>query len=418
MKILPAIALLVAVCGATNTHAQEKITWLHLTSIPEALTLMEDAAAQYEAANPGVDVEMQFLGPEAYKAKLTTLLQSNSPPAIIHSWGGGVLDEQYSAGVLRDIDTVVGEDVRRNIGEAGVNAFTRDGKMIGLATNVSEVVVWYNKKLFEKAGLDPDTMGTWDGFLAGVKTLKEAGITPIALGGKDKWPAHFYWSYLVVRLAGQAGFEAARADEGDGFASPEFVKAGELFLELAALEPFQEGYLAATYGDASGFFGDGKAAIHLMGDWDYATARSNSASKVGIPDVDLGIMRFPAIEGGRGDPTDTLGGLNGWIFSKSASDEAVKFMEYFDSVAVQTKFASGGFYIPLVAGASEGLANPFQQQISKNIQVSKWHAIFFDQALGPNVGGVVNDVSVELAARNMSAAEAAEAVAAAVADSK
>ena len=67
-------------------------------------------------------------------------------------------------------------------------------------------------------------MKTWDGFLAGVKKLKAAGITPIALGAKDKWPAHFWWSKLVVRLAGKDEFNAAAAGKGDGFAGPDFVE--------------------------------------------------------------------------------------------------------------------------------------------------------------------------------------------------
>ena len=94
-------------------------------------------------------------------------------------------------------------------------------------------------------------MATWDGFLASVQKIKDAGITPISLGGQDKWPAHFYWSYLVVRLAGQDAFNAARSGDGDGFADAPFVQAGQMFLDLVAMEPFQDGFLAAerTRGD-------------------------------------------------------------------------------------------------------------------------------------------------------------------------
>ena len=67
----------------------------------------------------------------------------------------------------------------------------------------------------------------------------------------------------------------------------------------------RRGFLAASYGDASGYFGDGKAAMHLMGDWDYGAMKDNSASKTGIPDDQLGILPFPTIEGGAGDPSDT-----------------------------------------------------------------------------------------------------------------
>jgi raffinose/stachyose/melibiose transport system substrate-binding protein len=281
---------------------------------------------------------------------------------------------------------------------------------------VSEVVLWYNKSLFDQAGVDPASLQTWEGFLAAVQTFKDNGITPIALGGKDKWPAHFWWSKLVVRLAGMDGFNAAAAGEGDGFAGEDFVKAGEYFLQLAELEPFQEGFLAAGYGDASGYFGDGKAAMHLMGDWDYQVAKDNSADQQGIPDDQLGILPFPTIEGGKGDPTDTLGGIGGYLFGRNASDEAVKFLEWYNSRAQQERFAEGSFYIPLAKGAADNMTNPFKVQVAQNIGGAHWHANFFDQALGPAVGGVVNDISAELAANAISAEEAAQMVKDAVDD--
>src|SRR5690606_13225003 len=176
--------------------------------------------------------------------------------------------EQAKAGFLRPIQDVLSDEAKEAVGSAGIAAFTApDGNLYGVARDVSEVVLWYNKALFEQAGVDPASMETWEGFLAGIEAFKAAGITPLALGGKDKWPAHFWWSKLVVRLAGMEGFQAAAAGEGDGFAGEDFVKAGEYFLELAATEPFQQGFMAAGYSDASGYFGDGKAAMHLMGDW-------------------------------------------------------------------------------------------------------------------------------------------------------
>ena len=67
--------------------------------------------------------------------------------------------------------------------------------------NAGMVGFWYNKDLFAQAGLDAPA-DTWDGLLEQVQTLKDAGITPIAVGAGDKWPAHFWYSYLMVRLGG------------------------------------------------------------------------------------------------------------------------------------------------------------------------------------------------------------------------
>jgi raffinose/stachyose/melibiose transport system substrate-binding protein len=413
-----ALAAMLGLALAMPVQAQTVVKHLHITSIPAEVELMNSIAADFMAANPDIKVELPFLENEAFKAKLTTLLQSADAPDVFHSWGGGVFYEQAAAGVLRPIEDVLSEEAKANVGTAGVSAFTApDGHLYGVARDVSEVVLWYNKTLFEQAGVDPASMATWDGFLAGVQAFKDAGITPIAIGAKDKWPAHFWWSKLVIRLAGQEGFEAAARGEGDGFAGEDFVKAGEYFLQLAELDPWQEGFLAATYGDASGQFGDGLAAMHLMGDWDYGAMKDNSANKLGIPDEELGILPFPTIEGGKGDPTDTLGGLGGVLFSKNASDAAVKWIEFFNSVENQAKYAKDAYYIPIAKGAADVMTNPFKAQIAQNIGNAHWHANFFDQALGPNVGGVVNDVSAELAGSAMSAQEAAELIKEAVDDS-
>lgn len=411
-----ALAAMFGIAAILPAAAQETIDWMHLASIPEELAIMEAAAREYEAANPGITINMQFLENEAFKAKLTTLLQSDAAPDIFYSWGGGVLTEQAAAGVLRPVETVVNPDVATSLGTAGMSAFTRDGHLYGLPQQVSEVVLWYNKALFEQAGVDPAGLETWGGFLAAVQAFKDAGITPLAVGAKDKWPAHFWWSKLVVRLAGKDAFDAARMGENGGFTAEPFVRAGEMFLELAALEPFQDGFLAAAYGDASGYFGDGKAAMHLMGDWDYGAMKDNSASKAGIPDDQLGILPFPTIEGGAGDPTDTLGGINGWLFSKNSTDAAVKFMEWYTTKEVMARFAEASFFIPITAGAGDTMTNPFKSQIAGNINDAHWHAIFFDQELGPQIGGVVNDISAELAGNALSAEEAAALVEEAAAD--
>ena len=57
---------------------------------------------------------------------------------------------------------------------------------------------WYNTTLFDQAGIDAPP-ATWTELLADVQTLKDAGITPIAVAGGDKWPAMFWYAMLAVR---------------------------------------------------------------------------------------------------------------------------------------------------------------------------------------------------------------------------
>ena len=74
-------------------------------------------------------------------------------------------------------------------------------------------------------------------------------------------------------------------------------------------------------------------------------------------------------------------------------------------------------HIGITKGAADGMKNPFKIQIAKDISGAHWHANFFDQALGPAVGGVVNDISAQLAANELTAQDAAQQVKDAVDDS-
>ena len=50
------------------------------------------------------------------------------------------------------------------------------------------------------------------GVLEVVNKLKAANIAPIALGGKDKWPGHYYWAYLAMRIGGLEALQRAAED--------------------------------------------------------------------------------------------------------------------------------------------------------------------------------------------------------------
>ena len=105
--------------------------WLHIEVNPAQVKIWEEVARAFEAAHPGVKVEMQFLENEAYKAKLPTILQSKDRPHIIYSWAGGVLKAQIEAGVLEDITDQV-KGYRDNLAPAALAAFTQNGNVYGL----------------------------------------------------------------------------------------------------------------------------------------------------------------------------------------------------------------------------------------------------------------------------------------------
>ena len=403
-RIISSFIILVAF----NTANADSIKWLHLVGEDSSqYPNMVRAAEEFEAKT-GHTVVLQYLENESFKAKLPTMLQSNDRPDIFYSWSGGVMYDQARAGFLRDISNVVPDSYLDTVSAAAADSFTFEGQRVGLPLQVSQVAWWYNKDLINQAGVDVSQIKVWDDLISAVKQIKAAGITPICMGGKDKWPVHFLWTHLHIRNGGKGLF--LESLNNGGWDRPEYIRSGEQMLELVALEPFQKGWLAATWPDQAGFFGDGKCAMALMGNWMYGSQASNSASGEGLADDNMGMFNMPMTNGGIGDSGDTLGGINGWLFSSTASDAAVELMIHYVSLDIQKEDASNGAYIPIVKGADGSLTNPFLQQVAKNISNSEYHQIFYDQFLGADIGRVVNDVSTDLAAGIISAEEATQAV--------
>jgi raffinose/stachyose/melibiose transport system substrate-binding protein len=398
-----------ALALGTGAAAAEDVTVRMLQVNQTNQPLWEKIAENYNATHPGVKVTVEYLENEAYKAKLPTLLQSEDKPDIIYSWGGGVMRAQDEAGYLMDLSDARA-DLEKNIFPAALDAYSIDGKQVGIPYDFSQVALFYNKALMEKAGVDPKSMETWDGFLAAVKKLKEAGITPIIMGAGEKWPMHFYWSYLVMRLGGADVLKKAEAGEDGGFENPVFVEAGVKLKELADLEPFQEGWLGTLFPASGGMFGDGRGAIDLMGNWLLGTQKENSASGEGLPPDQIGFVNFPTLPGGKGNATDTLGGIGGFLITEGAPPEALDFMKFFTSPEQQMVAAEQSFYVPAVKGTDAAITNPIIAAVSRNVAGSTWHQLFFDQDLGPSVGRVVNDVSVAIAAGEMTPEEGAAAI--------
>ncbi|TMV90329.1 extracellular solute-binding protein [Thioclava sp. BHET1] len=404
-----AIALVLAL-GATSATAKTTIEILRAETTDVEKAINTQAEKDFEALHPDVDVKFEYIANEAYKQKLPTLLQSKARPDIYYSWGGGVLRDQAKAGFVEDITDQVADEWAKTYSPAGIKAFSVNGKIVGAPMNASEVVFWTNLKLAKKAGIDVSKIKTWDEFLAALKKAKAAGVTPIMVGGKDKWPLHFYYGYLALREAGEDGFKAAMAGEGKGFASAPFVKAGEDFKRLIDLQPFEPGFMSTTYEQASGRFGDGEALFHLMADFDYQSSKDRSQSKKGLPDDQLAVLRFPMVAGGKGAPSDTFGGVNGWVVAKGAPKEAVDFLAFWNGPKYQAMAAAEGAYIPTAIAASSAIKNPFFKKIADDLAASKFHQIFLDQDLGADVGATFNDASADLAQGVITPEQAAQEI--------
>ncbi|MGQ7847394.1 ABC transporter substrate-binding protein [Granulosicoccus sp. 3-233] len=368
-----------------------------------------DIAKSFEEANPGISVNLEYIANEAYKTKLPTLLQSDARPDAFYSWGGLTLSEQAEAGFTKDISTIVSEDLKASIPDGTLDAFRVDGKLVGLPLYVSDVLFWVNTRLTEKAGVDHKAIETWDDFLEAVKTLKAAEITPIIVGGQDKWPLHFYWSYLALRMGGGDALPMAVSGEGENFTSKPFVEAGEKFVELIELEPFQPGFMSANFDTAGTLFSNDEGAFHLMGGFTYPGIIKQAEEGAPLTDETLDVISFPTVEGGAGGDV-TLGGVNGYVVTPGAPDETVAYLEYMLSIDNQRKGGASGFWLPIVEGSQDAIENPFFRKQADDVAAASHHQIYLDQYLGASVGATVNDISADLAAGATTPEEAAEQI--------
>lgn len=398
--------------AATDAPAADPVTvtWWHIGTAEKDTALYQAIADEYMTAHPNVTIEITVLENEAFKTKLATVMQSGEPPDLFHSWGGGVMNEYADAGLLRDITPEMDADGgawRSTFSPGPLGVYSYLGKNYGVATDMGMVGFWYNKALFAQAGIE-NPPATWTELIDDVKALKAAGITPIAIGEGDKWPGHFWWGYLITRICGQAGFEAAAITRTGSFTDPCIIEASTKLQELAQLEPFQDGFLAATYGDEATAMGNGKAAMELMGQWAPAVEKDNSETKEGIGD-NLAWFGFPMVEGGAGDPSDGYGGGNGYAVGKNAPDAAVDFLKYLSAAEQATRMAENGGALPVVNGAA-GVTDPYLLTIQEKTGQAKYFQLYYDQALPPALGSIVNDNVQALLAGQLTPEEAAQAV--------
>lgn len=100
-----------------------------------------------------------------------------------------------------------------------------------------------------------------------------------------------------MRDGGQKVFDAAKTGQGEGFNDPAVIKAGEQLADLGKLEPFQPGYLGATWPQTLGVFADGKAAMILGFENTESNQRTNAGDGKGLASDNIGRFAFPAVTG-------------------------------------------------------------------------------------------------------------------------
>lgn len=326
-------------------------------------TIWKDSFATWNEANPDSTIDVEWFANDAYKEKIRTAVGSDNSPTLIFGWGGATLKDYVTAGKVADLtaDTAgVLEKVIPSIAEGG----KVDGKVYAVPNvGTQPVVLYYNKELFEKAGLEVPT--TWSELEAAVETFKAEGVTPIALAGASKWTNMMWLEYLFDRIGGPEVFNRIAANEPDAWSDPAVIESATKIQDLVKAGAFGDAFgsvVADANADAA-LVHTGKAAMLLQGSWAYGTFLTDSPDFVSADK--LGFAAFPAVEGGTGDPAAVVGNQsNFWSVAASADEGAqASAKAYLDNLFDDTyvKAMVDGGDIPPTVGAEKFIKGSEQE---------------------------------------------------------
>lgn len=369
--------------------------------------IIEASIAEFNKANPDIQIKAEFFEDEALKTKMKVATAGNQVPDIITYWSGETFDTLVANNMLGDITEQLNADpdFKNDILNGGLETFAYDGKNYGIPTLFSGVSLWYNKQIFADNNLTAPT--TFDELLAVVDELNAKDIIPITVSGKDRWPLLHWYSYLAQRIGGTEPFEQAKNGQAS-FTDETFVQAGELLKELAIEHKgFVNGFLGLDYAAAETLFTTGRAAMYLQGEWAMDSFLDDEISE------DLSFVPFPTVEGGKGSVDVFHGGFGVGmaISSKTNQDAAYKAIRFLTDAAQRKEINEGANISPMkTSGLEEANMHPlafqYDSYIGENLE---GFFPYYDQALDAkradqflnSVGAIVSqensDVTSELA---------------------
>jgi raffinose/stachyose/melibiose transport system substrate-binding protein len=301
-------------------------------------TLVQQTVQRFDQSHPDINVEVEFFENDPYKTKLRVAMGAGQPPDVFIGWGGGILQSYVQNGKVVALPESV--NTARFI-ESVMKAVTFNDKVYGVpCRGMQPVLFYYNKPIFQKYGISPPK--TWGELVSTVRTLRAKGVVPISLAGLGNWPGLMYEEYLVNRIGGNAPFQAVLDRKPDAWSNPAFLQANQKIVELVDLHAFPSDFDALNYntGQSTQLLYSDKAAMQLMGSWDYAAILSDAPDF--IAKGELGWFPFPAVEGGVGDPKNVAGNPCNF-YSISARSPSVSQAETFLADGVLNEFEIDGY---------------------------------------------------------------------------
>ena len=285
------------------------------------LKILEPILADFERDNPDIKVDFMHI-PQNYFQKIHLLFASNTAPDVIF------VNNQYlpiyiNAGVLEDLS---GYDFEFDkFYDKSLKALSRDDKIYAVPRDVSNLVIYYNKDLFDKYNVPYPKKGwTFDEFLL---TAQKLTHRPEVFGVSFEDEPLFYLPYLT----------SMGVDDFSDFNDEKMQKGLRFYTDLRNkyhVAPKKEESASATMAQ---MFLQGRLGMHLSGRWLVPKYRQEAK-------FDWDVVEFPKGEKGSVVPLDS----SGWAVAKSSKhkQESVRLIKYLSSKESLEKFTKSGLIVP------------------------------------------------------------------------
>lgn len=386
--------------AAATGDAGGGATYWYLSTQPQE-GVRTRTVERFNKANPNGKITGTTFQNDAFKTKIKTAIGAGQAPTLIWGWGGGGLRSYVQAGQVEDLTSWFGQNaaLKDRLFPSSFGAATIEGKIYAMPCETMQpIVLYYDKRAFEKIGAQPPQ--TWGDIMDLVPKFNAKGIAPFSLGGQSRWTNMMWLEFLFDRQGGPEIFQAVFDGEKDAWNNPVAIDALGKMQELIKANGFIKGFSSITADSNAdqALLYTGKAAMMLHGGWTYGSMSTDGGDFVS--GGNLGYMNFPPIDGGKGDPGNTVGNPGQYIAisSKATAEQkeiAKKFFstELMGDTAVKEWVGTGA--VPIVKGADAQFTGSKDADFLNfvyNIAVNaKTFAQSWDQALSPTAAEVLLD---------------------------
>jgi ABC-type sugar transport system, periplasmic component len=350
--------------SAGSTPSKVTLTYWHIYTADPQKTMTANIIKKWNADNPDIQIRANATENDAYKTKIKTAISANEAPDIIYAWTEGFTQPFVQAKKILALDSYLKDGTKNKMLPGALDNITYNGKVYGLTYMQQAGALYVNKDLFTKYNVKIPT--TFTELMTAVKAFRAKGITPMALGEKDEWPGMWYYDMIALRTAGSALSRSALTGKSS-YDVPAFSDAASRLLDLVNAGAFDPGVMGLTRDESNVSFTQGNIPMYFGGNFEAAQYDADTSAVKGKIEA----IRFPTIEGGKGDPSEYLGGGSDALLISANSKykaQAVKAAKYLaQQLSSQSYLSGAGLPEWKYNDIDQSKVDPLAQEIMKNI---------------------------------------------------